>query len=126
MSSTTNKKFKKKSKKHREKDRERDKGKRIEKGSTSPPNVAGQAEETRKSKKRRGAEEESREVINKNTHNDQGVFLSHKVIKTLTLNEDERIKSQNKCSVRVVFSGLIILLIDRINTLVKRSVVYYQ
>uniref|UniRef100_A0A3Q3WUM0 OCEL domain-containing protein n=1 Tax=Mola mola TaxID=94237 RepID=A0A3Q3WUM0_MOLML len=98
LSSTTNKKFKKKSKKHREKDRERDKGKRIEKGSTSPPNVAGQAEETRKSKKRRGAEEESREVINKNTHNDQGVFLSHKVIKTLTLNEDERIKSQNKCS----------------------------
>ncbi|KAE8298101.1 RNA polymerase II elongation factor ELL2 [Larimichthys crocea] len=65
LSSSTNKKFKKKSKKHKEKDREREKGKRTERGSRSPSNVAEQAEETRRAKKRRSAEE-SREVIDKN------------------------------------------------------------
>ncbi|XP_032368998.1 RNA polymerase II elongation factor ELL2 [Etheostoma spectabile] len=71
LSSSTNKKFKKKSKKHKDKDRERDKGKRTEKGSRSPPSVAEQAEETRRAKKQRSAEEESRDVLNKNPHKNQ-------------------------------------------------------
>ncbi|KAG8007474.1 RNA polymerase II elongation factor ELL2, partial [Nibea albiflora] len=70
LSSSTNKKFKKKSKKHKEKDREREKGKRTERGSRSPSNVAEQAEETRRANKRRNAEE-SREVIDKNPHKAQ-------------------------------------------------------
>ncbi|XP_034534473.1 RNA polymerase II elongation factor ELL2 isoform X1 [Notolabrus celidotus] len=74
-SSSTTKKFKKKSKKHkekdREKDREREKGKRNERDSRSPPIEAERPEETRKAKKRRSAEEESREVIVKNPHKDQ-------------------------------------------------------
>ncbi|XP_036956844.1 RNA polymerase II elongation factor ELL2 [Acanthopagrus latus] len=68
LPSSTNKKYKKKSKKHKDKDREREKGKRTESGSRSPPNMAEQAEETRRVKKRRGAEEASREVIDKNPH----------------------------------------------------------
>ncbi|XP_078104130.1 RNA polymerase II elongation factor ELL2 [Sander vitreus] len=71
LSSSTNKKFKKKSKKHKDKDREREKGKRTEKDSRSPPSVAEQAEETRRAKKKRSAEEESRDVVNKNPHKDQ-------------------------------------------------------
>uniref|UniRef100_A0A8C9XL88 Elongation factor for RNA polymerase II 2 n=1 Tax=Sander lucioperca TaxID=283035 RepID=A0A8C9XL88_SANLU len=63
LSSSTNKKFKKKSKKHKDKDREREKGKRTEKGSRSPPSVAEQAEETRRAKKKRSAEEESRDYM---------------------------------------------------------------
>ncbi|XP_038551864.1 RNA polymerase II elongation factor ELL2 [Micropterus salmoides] len=70
LSSSTNKKFKKKSKKHKEKARERDKGKRTEKDSRSPPNGAEQAEESRRAKKRRSPEDESREVIAKNPHKD--------------------------------------------------------
>ncbi|XP_054473480.1 RNA polymerase II elongation factor ELL2 [Anoplopoma fimbria] len=72
LSSSTNKKFKKKSKKHKDKDREREKGKRTEKSSRSPPSVAEQAEETRRAKKKRSAEEENREVIDKNPHKDKG------------------------------------------------------
>ncbi|XP_068576211.1 RNA polymerase II elongation factor ELL2 isoform X2 [Cebidichthys violaceus] len=72
LSSSTNKKFKKKTKKHKDKDRERDKGKRTEKSSISPPSVAEPAEDTRRAKKKRSAEEENREVINKNPHKDQG------------------------------------------------------
>ncbi|XP_037636457.1 RNA polymerase II elongation factor ELL2 [Sebastes umbrosus] len=71
LSSSTNKKFKKKSKKHKDKDRVREKGKRTEKGSRSPPSVAEQAEETRRAKKKRSAEEENRDVIDKNPHKDQ-------------------------------------------------------
>ncbi|XP_011612499.2 RNA polymerase II elongation factor ELL2 [Takifugu rubripes] len=67
---SSNKKFKKKSKKHKEKDREKDKGKRAERCGTSPPNVAEQPEETRRTKKRRSAEEESRVVANKSPHSD--------------------------------------------------------
>ncbi|XP_029287647.1 RNA polymerase II elongation factor ELL2 [Cottoperca gobio] len=71
LSSSTNKKFKKKSKKHKDKDREREKGKRTEKSSKSPPSVAEQAEETRKAKKKRSAEENRvGEVIDKNPHKD--------------------------------------------------------
>lgn len=70
LSSSTNKKFKKKSKKHKDKDREREKGKRTERGS-SPPSVADQAEESRRAKKKRSAEEAKREVIDKNPHKDQ-------------------------------------------------------
>lgn len=70
LSSSTNKKFKKKSKKHKDKDRERDKGKRTERGSSIPQSVAEPAEESRRAKKRRSAEEEH-EVINKNSHRDQ-------------------------------------------------------
>ncbi|XP_051270649.1 RNA polymerase II elongation factor ELL2 isoform X2 [Dicentrarchus labrax] len=69
LSSSTKKK--KKSKKHKEKDREREKGKQTERSSRSPPIVAEQAEETRRAKKRRSAEEESREVIDKNPQKDQ-------------------------------------------------------
>lgn len=71
MPSSTNKKVKKKSKKHKEKDREREKGKRTERGSTSPPSVAEQVEETRKAKKRRSADEPSREAADKPPHKDQ-------------------------------------------------------
>ncbi|XP_040889718.1 RNA polymerase II elongation factor ELL2 [Toxotes jaculatrix] len=71
-SSSSNKKVKKKSKKHKDKDREKEKGKQPERGSSSPPGVAEQAEESRKAKKRRSAEEEKRDVIDKNhTHRDQ-------------------------------------------------------
>ena len=77
LPSSTNKKYKKKSKKHKDKDREREKGKRTESGSRSPPNMAEQAEETRRVKKRRGAEEASREVIDKNPHKAKGLFLSN-------------------------------------------------
>uniref|UniRef100_A0A8C2ZZD1 Elongation factor for RNA polymerase II 2 n=1 Tax=Cyclopterus lumpus TaxID=8103 RepID=A0A8C2ZZD1_CYCLU len=73
LSSSTSKKFKKKSKKHKDKDREREKGKRTEKSSRSPPVVAEQAEDTRRAKKKRSAEEETREVINKNPQKDPGV-----------------------------------------------------
>ncbi|KAM6946612.1 RNA polymerase II elongation factor ELL2 isoform 1-T1 [Lycodopsis pacificus] len=72
LSSSTNKKFKKKTKKHKDKDREREKGKRTEKSSISPPSVAEPAEDTRRAKRKRSAEEENREVINKNPHKDQG------------------------------------------------------
>lgn len=68
---SSNKKFKKKSKKHKEKD----KGKRAERRGTSPPNVAEQPEETRRAKKRRGAEEESRVIASKSPHSDGGLFL---------------------------------------------------
>lgn len=71
MHSSTIKKVKKKSKKHKEKDREREKGKRTERGSTSPPSVAEQVEETRKAKKRRSADEQSREAVDKPPHKDQ-------------------------------------------------------
>lgn len=69
---SSNKKFKKKSKKHKEKDREKDKGKRAERRGTSPPSVAEQPQETRRTKKRRSAEEESRVVVNKSPHSDGG------------------------------------------------------
>ncbi|KAM3620898.1 uncharacterized protein V6R79_003491 [Siganus canaliculatus] len=68
LSSSTNKKFKKKSKKHKEKDREREKGKQTERA-RSPRSE--QAEESRRAKKRRIAEEESRDVIEKDPHKDQ-------------------------------------------------------
>ncbi|XP_070815216.1 RNA polymerase II elongation factor ELL2 [Chaetodon trifascialis] len=71
LSSSTNKKFKKKSKKHKEKDREREKGKRTENGGRSPSIVAEQTEETHRGKKRHRAEEDSREVIDKNPHKAQ-------------------------------------------------------
>lgn len=62
----------------------------MKRGSTSPPSVAEQAEETRRAKKKRSAEEERTEVIDKNLHNDQGVFLSYyhhktKYFKTLMI-----------------------------------------
>ncbi|KAI3370333.1 hypothetical protein L3Q82_025106 [Scortum barcoo] len=82
LSGSTNKKFKKKSKKHKEKDREREKGKRTERGSRSPANVAEPAEQTRKAKKRRSAEEESREVIDKNLHKDQDSSVKEKPVQS--------------------------------------------
>uniref|UniRef100_A0A3Q1GXN9 Elongation factor for RNA polymerase II 2 n=1 Tax=Acanthochromis polyacanthus TaxID=80966 RepID=A0A3Q1GXN9_9TELE len=72
LSSSTHKKFKKKSKKHKDKDREREKGKRTERESIIPQSVAEPPEESRRAKKRRSTEEEHREVINKNSHKDQG------------------------------------------------------
>ncbi|XP_026163620.1 RNA polymerase II elongation factor ELL2 [Mastacembelus armatus] len=71
LSSSTNKKFKKKSKKHKDKDREKEKKKWTDKGSSSPPAVAEQAEESRKAKKRNRAEEENK-VRDKNSQKDQG------------------------------------------------------
>ncbi|XP_035007146.1 RNA polymerase II elongation factor ELL2 [Hippoglossus stenolepis] len=73
LSSSTNKKVKKKSKKHKDKDREKekDKGKQTERGSSSPPSVTELAEEIPKAKKKRSAEEDKREVIEKHPHKDQ-------------------------------------------------------
>lgn len=47
----------------------------MERGSTSPPGVAEQAEEPRRAKKRCSAEEPSREDISKTPHNNQGVCV---------------------------------------------------
>ncbi|XP_062253834.1 RNA polymerase II elongation factor ELL2 [Platichthys flesus] len=71
LSSSINKKVKKKSKKHKDKDREKDKGKRVERDSSSPPSVTLLAEEIPKAKKKRSAEEDKREVIEKHPHKDQ-------------------------------------------------------
>ncbi|XP_028261292.1 RNA polymerase II elongation factor ELL2 [Parambassis ranga] len=78
LSSDTNKKFKKKSKKHKDKDREREKGKRTERASSAPSSVVEPAGDGRKAKKRRGSEEENRQVINKNSHKDQDLSTKEK------------------------------------------------
>ncbi|XP_047438862.1 RNA polymerase II elongation factor ELL2 [Mugil cephalus] len=82
LSSTTNKKFKKKSKKHKDKDRERDKGKRTERGSSSPRGAAQPAEEGHRAKKRRSAERENGDVINKTSHKDQDSSSKEKPVQS--------------------------------------------
>ncbi|XP_041836423.1 RNA polymerase II elongation factor ELL2 [Melanotaenia boesemani] len=71
LSSNTNKKFKKKSKKHKDKGREKEKGKRTERASINPPIVAEQTEESRRAKKKRSAEEENGQVLDKYSHKEQ-------------------------------------------------------
>ncbi|XP_017278406.1 RNA polymerase II elongation factor ELL2 [Kryptolebias marmoratus] len=69
LPSSTNKKFKKKSKKH--KDREKDKGKQPDGGRLGPPMVAEQAEEAHRVKKKRSAEQDFGEALDKTSHKDQ-------------------------------------------------------
>ncbi|XP_043978759.1 RNA polymerase II elongation factor ELL2 isoform X2 [Gambusia affinis] len=70
LSSSTSKKSKKKSKKHKDKDRERIKGKQTERASSSSPPDAV-AEESHTVRKRRSAEEDIEEAVEKNPYKDQ-------------------------------------------------------
>uniref|UniRef100_A0AAX7UFG9 OCEL domain-containing protein n=1 Tax=Astatotilapia calliptera TaxID=8154 RepID=A0AAX7UFG9_ASTCA len=72
LSSITSKKVKKKSKKHKDKDREREKGKRKERDGSSSHGVVEQAVESHRAKKRQSPDEETRRVISKSSHKDQG------------------------------------------------------
>uniref|UniRef100_I3KX35 Elongation factor for RNA polymerase II 2 n=1 Tax=Oreochromis niloticus TaxID=8128 RepID=I3KX35_ORENI len=76
LSNITSKKVKKKSKKHKDKDREREKGKRKERDGSSSHGVAEQSVESHRAKKRQSPVEETRRVISKSSHKDQGVFLN--------------------------------------------------
>lgn len=76
LSSITDKKVKKKSKKHKDKARERKKGKPKERDASNPRGVAEQAVESHKARKKPSTEEETGGVISKNSHKDQGVFLT--------------------------------------------------
>ncbi|XP_013872507.1 RNA polymerase II elongation factor ELL2 [Austrofundulus limnaeus] len=69
LSSSTNKKLKKKSKKH--KDREKNKGKQTDGARFAPPIVAEQAEDNRRVKKKRSAEQDCGEAPDKTSHKDQ-------------------------------------------------------